>query len=207
MIPRLLIGRLRLVRAERGLSLREAAKVTGVTPETLSELERGVRTPQPGTLYKVAHGYGIPVTDLLEVPELVEGPEFPLEHTPSEGPAPASERAENLRQYRQMLDLLHDQILDEAKAYTDKRNVDALSILVVRTGFEAHGVEQFMEEEGVAAIYEEDDAARRVYAATVRLRDLIDDIDETVTRLQAEGVGADDNVVVDFMLRLQRGAS
>ncbi len=62
----LLPERLRMARMERGLSLRKAAKLTGVTKETLSELERGLRSPHPPTLFKIAQGYGLRVQDLLE---------------------------------------------------------------------------------------------------------------------------------------------
>jgi transcriptional regulator with XRE-family HTH domain len=65
-----LARRLRLLRAERGWTLREAAPKLGVTPGTLSELERGVRHPQDVTLARIAKGYGIPVEELLEEPVL-----------------------------------------------------------------------------------------------------------------------------------------
>jgi transcriptional regulator with XRE-family HTH domain len=57
-----------VLRAERGLTLREAAALTGVTKETLSDLERGLRHPQDPTLAKIARGYGIPFEELLEEP-------------------------------------------------------------------------------------------------------------------------------------------
>ncbi len=63
------LGRkLRLLRAERELSLRSAAHLCGVTKETLSALERGVREPHDPTLAKIAKGYGVPVEELLEEP-------------------------------------------------------------------------------------------------------------------------------------------
>ncbi len=68
--------RLRVLRAERGLTLREAATLTDVRPGTLSELERGVRHPHDVTLAKIADGYGVPVKELLEEPvPLGEAPE------------------------------------------------------------------------------------------------------------------------------------
>src|SRR5215212_3585771 len=63
------LGRkLRVLRAERGLTLREASSLTGVTKETISGLERGIRHPHDVTLAKLAEGYGVPVEDLLEEP-------------------------------------------------------------------------------------------------------------------------------------------
>ncbi len=72
-----LARRLRLLRAERGWTLREAAPRLGVTPGTLSELERGVRHPQDVTLAKIAKGYEVPVADLLEEPALAGKAEAP----------------------------------------------------------------------------------------------------------------------------------
>ncbi len=73
-----LARRLRLLRAERGWTLREAAPKLGVTPGTLSELERGVRHPQDVTLARIAKGYGVPFEELLEEPALAGKAEAPL---------------------------------------------------------------------------------------------------------------------------------
>jgi transcriptional regulator with XRE-family HTH domain len=71
MMEGLLPGRLRLARARKGLTLRQAAEVIGVSKDTLSELERGKRHPHPSTLYKIAQGYGVSVEELLELEEPV----------------------------------------------------------------------------------------------------------------------------------------
>jgi transcriptional regulator with XRE-family HTH domain len=60
--------RLRVLRAERGLALRDAERQTGVDKDTLSKIERGVRHPHDVTLAKIAQGYGVPVEELLEEP-------------------------------------------------------------------------------------------------------------------------------------------
>lgn len=60
--------RLRVLRAERGLSLTEAAERAGIQRQTLARLERGDRHPHDVTLAKLAHAYGVPVEDLLEEP-------------------------------------------------------------------------------------------------------------------------------------------
>jgi transcriptional regulator with XRE-family HTH domain len=57
-----------VLRAERGLTLRQAAEQAGVRPGTLSELERGLHRPHDITLSRVAKGYGVPVEELLEEP-------------------------------------------------------------------------------------------------------------------------------------------
>ncbi len=59
---------LRVLRAQRGLSLTDAAERIGITRDTLSELERGKRHPYMPTLAKIAEGYGVPVEELLEEP-------------------------------------------------------------------------------------------------------------------------------------------
>jgi transcriptional regulator with XRE-family HTH domain len=63
-----LARKLRVLRAERGLTLRQAAEQAGVRPGTLSELERGLHRPHDITLSRVAKGYGVPVEELLEEP-------------------------------------------------------------------------------------------------------------------------------------------
>ena len=63
-----LAARLRVLRAEQGLTQRQAAARAGVTPETISDLERGKRHAYMPTLAKIAKGYGVPVEDLLEEP-------------------------------------------------------------------------------------------------------------------------------------------
>src|SRR5215208_3267775 len=79
--------RLRVLRAERGLSLTEAAERAGIQRQTLALLERGERHPHDPTLAKIAKGYSVPVEDLLEEP-------VPLADAPEAGPtgAEAEER-------------------------------------------------------------------------------------------------------------------
>jgi transcriptional regulator with XRE-family HTH domain len=68
--------RLRLMRAERGLSLREAARRAGVVKETISDIERGKTHPYDVTLAKLAEAYEVPIEELLEDPvPLVEAPQ------------------------------------------------------------------------------------------------------------------------------------
>jgi transcriptional regulator with XRE-family HTH domain len=68
MVQGSLAHRLRVLRAERGLTLREAASLTGVAKETISDIERGLRHPHDPTIAKIAKGYGVPVDELLEEP-------------------------------------------------------------------------------------------------------------------------------------------
>jgi transcriptional regulator with XRE-family HTH domain len=77
--------KLRLLRAERGLTIEEAAERAGVTWETISDAEKGRRHPHLPTLVKIANGYGVPVEELLEAERFA-----PLGKAPSgrEGSAP-----------------------------------------------------------------------------------------------------------------------
>ena len=79
--------KLRVLRMRQGLTLIDAAKKTGVTRATLSELERGHRHPVAPTLVKIAKGYGVPVEELLEEP-------VPLAPAPSASPPPDVAAAE-----------------------------------------------------------------------------------------------------------------
>lgn len=65
MTHRSLALRLRVLRAERALTIEQAAARAGVTPETISDAERGRRHPYVPTLRKLAAGYGVPVEELL----------------------------------------------------------------------------------------------------------------------------------------------
>jgi transcriptional regulator with XRE-family HTH domain len=60
-----LARKLRLLRLERGLTLVQAAELTGLTRGTISELELGRREAYMPTLHKIAKGYGINVRELL----------------------------------------------------------------------------------------------------------------------------------------------
>lgn len=82
-----LARKLRLLRAERGLTLEEAAKKIGVARESLGLLERGKRRPHTPTLAKLANGYGLSVEELLSLEEEdrpdSEEPDVPSGQAPS----------------------------------------------------------------------------------------------------------------------------
>jgi transcriptional regulator with XRE-family HTH domain len=77
-----LAERLRVLRAQRGLTLVEAAKKAGIGRDTLSDLERGRRHPVMPTLARIAEGYDVPVEELLEEP-------VPLDDAPQETGRPS----------------------------------------------------------------------------------------------------------------------
>ena len=59
---------LRAMRKERGLSLRALAELSGLSPNTISLIERGVTSPSVSTLHRLATALGVPITALLEGP-------------------------------------------------------------------------------------------------------------------------------------------
>src|SRR5215210_3426623 len=86
-VTRSLDMKLRVLRAERQLSLREASELTGVDKVSLSRFERGLAHPQDRTLGKIAKGYGVPVEELLEKEPVLAGKaEAPEAGHPDESP-------------------------------------------------------------------------------------------------------------------------
>ena len=65
MTQAMLANKLRVLRAERGLSLRKASQLTGVDIHTISDTEKGEHMPWDHTLAKLAKGYGVPVSELV----------------------------------------------------------------------------------------------------------------------------------------------
>ena len=57
---------LRTLRKERGLSLRALAELSGLSPNTISLIERGVTSPSVSTLHRLATALAVPITALLE---------------------------------------------------------------------------------------------------------------------------------------------
>jgi transcriptional regulator with XRE-family HTH domain len=58
-------SRIRVTRAERGWTVRRLAEESGVDKNTVSELERGVRNPNPLTMHKLARALNVEVADLF----------------------------------------------------------------------------------------------------------------------------------------------
>jgi len=64
--PDLELGaRLRSLRTERTLTLRELARGAGVTESFLSQVERGVATPSIASLRRIARALGLAIADLF----------------------------------------------------------------------------------------------------------------------------------------------
>ena len=58
-------ARLRQLRQERALSLRELAEMTGIAFDTINKLELGKRDAQPRTIRKLAEALGVEPTEVM----------------------------------------------------------------------------------------------------------------------------------------------
>ncbi len=102
--------------------MRQAAERTGVTKETLSDLERARRQPHPPTLQKIAAGYSVEIRDLLgpmveAEPALVGKAEAPeAGHSDEAHPPPPEDEERRLRDSFEPLVA----IMDAASARWDK---------------------------------------------------------------------------------------
>jgi transcriptional regulator with XRE-family HTH domain len=65
-IDRLVAGRLRQVRQDRGLTLTQLAQATGISIAHLSRIEKGERQPSIGSLLQLARAYGTSIGALVE---------------------------------------------------------------------------------------------------------------------------------------------
>ena len=63
-------ARLKQVRTQRGITLTNLAKATGISKSTLSRLENGQRRPTLELLLALSQAYGVPLDDLVGAPEV-----------------------------------------------------------------------------------------------------------------------------------------
>jgi transcriptional regulator with XRE-family HTH domain len=131
MMQESLARKLRVLRAERGITLQEAEELTGVTRETLGALEHGQRGAYTNTLQKIAKGYGITVGELLEEP-------VPLGKVPKVG---RSEPAMERREYK------------EAKALDDSRYRELALGFLTRMPSDAERIEDLTRAAGMLEGY------------------------------------------------------
>ena len=62
--------RLKRIRAQRGVTLTDARRATGISKSTLSRLENGQRRPSLELLLPLAQAYRVPLDDLVGAPEV-----------------------------------------------------------------------------------------------------------------------------------------
>ncbi|AMM19241.1 transcriptional regulator [Frondihabitans sp. PAMC 28766] len=66
--PAALGGRLRALRLESGMSLRDLARALGISPSAVSQIERGVRRPSVSRLLAICQVLGRPLADVFDEP-------------------------------------------------------------------------------------------------------------------------------------------
>jgi transcriptional regulator with XRE-family HTH domain len=76
--------RLRRARDEKGVSLAELARSTGISTSTLSRLESGQRKPSLELLLPITAALGIPFDDIVAAPRIVD-PRVPQQLTKKDG--------------------------------------------------------------------------------------------------------------------------
>ena len=59
-------ARLRDLREERHISMRELGRLSGMSVNALSLIERGLSSPSVGTLYKLVEALGVPITAIFQ---------------------------------------------------------------------------------------------------------------------------------------------
>jgi transcriptional regulator with XRE-family HTH domain len=59
-------ARLRQLRQERALSLRELGEITGIAFDTINKLELGKQDAQPRTIRKLAKAFGVEPRELMK---------------------------------------------------------------------------------------------------------------------------------------------
>ena len=65
-IQQIIAANIKELRASKGLTLEEAAKVTGVSRSMLAQIERGDVNPTISVLWKIANGYKVSFSSLME---------------------------------------------------------------------------------------------------------------------------------------------
>jgi transcriptional regulator with XRE-family HTH domain len=189
----LLPGRLRLARAERGLTLRQAAKLTGVAKETLSDLERGRRSPHTPTLYKIAQGYEIPVRELLWIDEPSEelaSPKVLAPPSPERAEESDEERREDLSWQTAKIQTLVTKHTTEFRELHRAGDEDGLEALLFEVSCLCAGLVYDLEDEEAvedrANVSDEWHLAKYEFLnALMKLEELFDDIQAALQNSQA----------------------
>jgi len=65
-------AKLRILREELGMSITGFAKKVGITPSSVSNLEKSIQTPSPSLLKRLADAVGVSPEDLCGVDDFYE---------------------------------------------------------------------------------------------------------------------------------------
>ncbi len=177
--------KIKRLREDRKWSQPHLAVKAGVAVSAVSQIENGRRSPNVGTLNKLAEAFGVEVADFFRESEA------PKVTAPLSSQAPNQddeERREELRIIREVLKDTHALFEELAAEYKSTGNSSKLTTLASVAMFSIMGAEQFVEDEVGPA---EDRASTRVYTAGARLEEFVEDLLETIQSMTTETVGAE----------------
>jgi transcriptional regulator with XRE-family HTH domain len=106
-----LMDRLAELRERRGLTLRELSKMSGVSPDTINQIELGHRKARPSTLRKLARALEVDIKDFFEDEELTA--------RPKEQALLSEDQVEHSRETTEGRRKAHGQFYDNAKKLSD----------------------------------------------------------------------------------------
>ena len=163
MTQKSLADRLRLLRAQRGLTVKDAAQQVGVDRHTLRRIELGTQEAQYPTLAKIADGYGVPVEELLEEPVAVgkaEAPEAgPADQRNAEEEAGQQRTDSRLEEERLVIPQSADALRGLIKAMKGFKALREAQIEEIKKGTEPHDgallIQMEMADKGFRALLEE----------------------------------------------------
>ena len=112
--------RIRETRAERGWTVRRLAEESGVDKNTVSDVERGVRNPNPITMHKLAEALGVEVVEIF--PKAQEAPR-PLEQPPTASPEVREWLMEQGAQFAVMSDAEFSELVLNMEAGTQENDL------------------------------------------------------------------------------------
>ena len=128
-------ARLKGIRTSRGLTLDDAAKITGVSKPMLGQIERGQSIPTITTLWKIATGLKVPLSSFLEEQQ----PEYTVVDIAQE--AAISEDNGRMRAYPlfpydpiRNVEIFHIEFDAGCKHISEKHNDGVEEYILVQTG-------------------------------------------------------------------------
>lgn len=127
--------RLKAVRTDRGLTLEDASRITGVSKPMLGQIERGRSIPTVTTLWKIATGLKVPLSSFLEEQQ----PEYTVVDIPRE--AAVFEDNGRMRAYPlfpydpiRNVEIFHIEFDAGCRHMSEKHNDGVEEYILVRTG-------------------------------------------------------------------------
>jgi transcriptional regulator with XRE-family HTH domain len=166
--------KLRLFRAERQMSLRQAAAEAGLAKETISEIERGLAHPHDVTLAKLAKAYDVPLEELLEEPE----PAVPLVEVPRGAGPTEDTRIADRRRVADVVEAAHNMLRSLSRSREQDRRAVGLLTMMTYLGL----YDWISTTESLAEAEGESPASRR---AKRELETAVEAIGETATAIMA----------------------